>query len=253
VLLERHFIYFPARGLSATPAEWGLPFEEARFGLGGRLHGWFIPGPSDVTLLWFHGNAGTIALRLPWLERLRAHLGVSVFIFDYQGYGLSEGQPSEENTYADARAALAYLRARPDVDPGRVVYFGKSLGGAVAVQLATEEPPHRLVIQSTFTSVPHLARRHYPFVPGALIRTRYASLDKIGRVRAPLLIVHGDGDPIVPPEHARLLYEAAAEPKRLLMVEGAGHNDVLERGGRPYLDALRAFCCEDGSASRARS
>jgi uncharacterized protein len=112
----------------------------------------------------------------------------------------------------------------------------------VAVQLAAEQPPHRLAIQSAFTSVPHLARRYYPFLPGFLLRTRYASIEKIGRVRAPVLIAHGDADDIVPIAHGRALYEAAPEPKRLLVIEGAMHNDVLDVGGARYLDVLREFC-----------
>jgi fermentation-respiration switch protein FrsA (DUF1100 family) len=243
LLFEHQFIYFPSREVVGTPADLGLPFEEARFGPGGQLHGWFIPGSSPVTFLWFHGNAGNVSHRLDWLRELRSRLGVSLFIFDYQGYGLSGGQPSEESTYGDARAALAYLRSRPDVDAERIVYFGKSLGGAVAIQLATEQPPYRVIAQSTFTSLLDIGRLHYPFLPvSAILRTRYASIEKIDQVKAPLLVVHGADDDVVPLAQAQHIFEAAVEPKRLFVVEAAGHNDVIPLGGEPYFQLLREFC-----------
>lgn len=243
IAFEHSFIYFPSRDLVATPKSIGLAFEDARFGPDGRLHGWFVPGAGPLTILWFHGNGGNISHRLEWLSRVRSRLGANVFIFDYQGYGLSGGQPAEDNTYEDARAALAFLQARADVDPQRIVYYGKSLGGPIAVQLATETPPYRLILQSSFTSIQDMARLHYPFLPvGRFLRTRYASLDKIGRVQAPTLVVHGEVDETVPPQHARLLFEAAAEPKRLFLVEGAGHNDLAAIGGARYLEVMREFC-----------
>jgi fermentation-respiration switch protein FrsA (DUF1100 family) len=252
VAFEHSFIYFPSRDLVATPRKWQLPYEEVRFGEDGRLHGWFIQGSNPVTFLWLHGNAGNISHRLEWLHTLYSRLGVNVLLFDYQGYGLSAGRPSEENSYEDARQALAYLRSRTDVDPERIVYYGKSLGAAVAVQLATEARPYRLVINAAFTSIADMARLHYPFLPiGPLIRTRYASIDKIEHVTAPVLVVHGAADEIVPLAHARRLYEAASDPKRLLVIDGAGHNDLLPTGGLRYLDALNEFCAlEEGSWPR---
>jgi uncharacterized protein len=249
--LEHSFIYFPARQLVGQPADLGLPFESVRFGPLGRLHGWFIPGPGPLSLIWLHGNAGNIAHRLPWVKELRNRLGLNVFIFDYRGYGLSDGSPSEENTYQDARDALAYLRSRSDVEPERIVYFGKSLGGAIALQLATEEAPYRLVLQSTFTSLLDLARLHYPFIPIGLLRSRYASIEKIGSLEVPLLIVHGSDDEIVPLEQARRLYAAANEPKRLFVLEGARHNTILDEGGAPYYAALRAFLTDPPGTLRS--
>jgi hypothetical protein len=245
-------IFFPTRTLVATPATVGLPFEEARFGTDGRLHGWFVPGTgaSGITLLWFHGNAGNISHRVELMRRLRDGLGANVFIFDYQGYGLSGGRPTEAATKEDAREAVAYLHARADIDAERIVYFGKSIGAAVAVELATEAPPHRLIAQSAFTSIRDMARLHYPLLPiGPFLRTRYATLEQIGRVRAPVLIVHGDRDDIAPLEHAQRLYDAAGEPKRLAVIERAGHNDLIEVGGWLYLDLLREFIWSDPERS----
>jgi uncharacterized protein len=243
VAFEDRFIFFPSREIMSTPARVGVPFEEVRFGPDGRLHGWFVPGTAGPTFLWFHGNAGNISHRVAMMELIRRELGVSIFIFDYQGYGRSAGRASEPATHEDARAALTYLRSRPDVDQGRIVYFGKSLGAAVATRLATEDPPYRLIVQSAFTSVSEMARLHYPFLPiGRLLSTRFDTHERIGNVRAPVLIIHGDRDEIVPLDHAQLLYGAAAEPKRLFVVRGAGHNDVIDVGGRQYLDVLREFC-----------
>ena len=246
---EERFIFFPSPSLVATPAEVGLPHEDVWFGEEGRLHGWFVPGSSGVTLLWFHGNAGNVSHRVDLMRRLHGTLGASIFIFDYQGYGQSRGKPSEAALTADARAALAYLERRPDVDPSRIVYFGKSIGAAVAIELATVAPPSRLVVQSAFTSIPDMGRLHYPFLPiGKWLATRFPNLERIGHVRAPILIVHGDRDDVAPLEHARRLYEAADEPKRILVVAGAGHNDVIQVGGRAYLETFERFLGEDRGA-----
>jgi hypothetical protein len=243
-VIERSFIYFPERELIGDPADFGLPFDDVSFtaGDGVRLHGWFAPGESGVTWLWCHGNAGNISHRLENLRLLHDELGVSVFIFDYRGYGRSEGSPSEEGTYRDAEAALAHVLSRPDVDPERIVYFGRSLGAAVAVELATRRPPFALILESPLPSIAELARHHYPFLPvGGLLRTKYDSLSKIGRVRVPLLVLHGDQDEVIPFEAGRKLFEAANEPKRFYAIRGAGHNDTYIVGGREYFRALREF------------
>jgi len=273
-VIERSFIYFPERELIGDPAELGLAFDDAYFtaGDGVRLHGWFVPGAGGTaeqssigtelrseavplfqgsnvpaalggaTWLWFHGNAGNISDRLENLRLLHDELGVNVFIFDYRGYGRSEGSPSEQGTYRDAEAALAYALSRPDVDAERIVYFGRSLGSAVAVELATRRPPFALILESPFTSMADLARQHYRFLPATgLIRTKYDSLSKIGSVRAPLLVLHGDQDDIVPFEAGKRLFEAASEPKRFYTIRGAGHNDTYVAGGREYFRALREF------------
>ena len=242
VPFENRLFFHPKRELVGTPAERGIPFAEVWFGPDATLHGWFIPGRRAVTVLWLHGNWGNISHRLDLLERLYQSLGASFFLFDYHGYGRSGGAESEETMYADARAALAYLRSRPDTADDRIVYFGKSLGTAVAVQLAVEEPPDRLVLQSGFTSIQDVASGRVPVLPlGALLHTRFPTIERVDRVRTPILVIHGDRDAVVPLAHGRLLYEAAAEPKCLLIIEGAGHDDVAAIGGRRYLELLREF------------
>lgn len=243
-VIERSFIYFPDRDLVGDPGDFGLPFDDVSFAASDdvQLHGWFVPGQEDVTWLWFHGNAGNISDRLENLELLHDELGVSVFLFDYRGYGRSEGSPSEEGTYRDGEAALAYLRSRADVDPDRIVYFGRSLGAGVAVELALGEPPFALILESPVPSIPELARRHYPFLPvWPLIGTKYDSKGKIDKVAAPLLVLHGDEDDVVPFAAGRELFEAANEPKEFYTIRGAGHNDTYLVGGEEYFGVLQRF------------
>lgn len=231
-------LYFPERGLHTTPAAAGLAYRDVAFGTedGERLHGWWIPATrSRGHVLHCHGNAGSIADRL-FEAQMVTTLGLDVFLFDYRGYGRSSGRPHEQGTYRDARAARAALLAQAGVDERRILYVGESLGGAVATWLALEAPPRGLLLRSTFTSVRAMARVHYGFVPAALVPNAYATIDCIGRLRCPVLIVHGSQDEIVPFAQAEALLAAAAEPKRLVPIEGAGHNDIL--GFPAYARAL---------------
>ena len=133
-MLDQHFLYFPTRELIGSPADYGIAFEDVYFDTadGRRLHGWYVPGDGDVTLLWHHGNGGNISHRLPDIDLFHRELGVNILIYDYRGYGNSAGTPSEEGLYRDAEAALRHLQSREDVDPAKIVYFGRSLGVAIA-------------------------------------------------------------------------------------------------------------------------
>ncbi|MCU0293451.1 MAG: alpha/beta hydrolase [Thermoanaerobaculaceae bacterium] len=263
MLLEGSMLYFPAR---FPVGEWdtaglgrrlGCRFEDLSFTTedGRRLHGWWVhppAGPEPVAedgpvLLYFHGNAGNLTHRAGTVATM-ARLGLQVLIFDYRGYGRSEGRPSEHGLYQDARAAWRVLTVERGISPGRIVLYGKSLGGGVAVQLATEVRPAGLVLQSTFSSVPDLAAFHYPFVPRALVRTRMESARKLPGVRCPVLIVHSRDDEIVPFAHAERLLAAAPEPRQLLAIEGAGHNDTFAAGGERLLAALSRFAREPTAA-----
>ena len=250
-LLDRHFVFFPERRLDGTPADVGLDFEDVFFtasdGVG--LHGWFFPGESETTLLWFHGNAGNISHRISNMVLLRRQLGVSVFIFDYRGYGRSEGTVSEQGTYLDAEAALDYLRSRRDVDVAQnLVFYGRSLGAGVAVEMATRHPARAIILETPFTSIPAMGKTAYPYLPVGLlvrfIRSRYDSLSKITSVRSPVMVLHGDRDEIVPLELAEELFDAANEPKRFYTIEGAGHNDTHLMGGPAYYDAIARFLAD---------
>ena len=246
-VLERYFIYFPEQALAATPSEAGLAYEDVSFTTedGVTLHGWFVPGRGDVTWLWFHGNAGNISHRLGNLKQLHDRLGVNVFLFDYRGYGQSQGTPSEKGLYLDAEAALAYLNSREDVRSDRIVYFGRSLGAAVAVDLAGHQPAYGLILESPLPSIAFVARQVYPLLPAwfvqRILRARYDALSKIADVAVPLLVLHGDQDDIVPLDAGRRLFEAAQEPKQFHVIPGAGHNDTYVVGGGPYFAVLASF------------
>jgi fermentation-respiration switch protein FrsA (DUF1100 family) len=257
VFFENSMIYYPTRypdGMwdtgrvgDAIPGTVEDHFFATADGL--RLHGWWCRpaeaefGTAQMLLLWFHGNAGNLSDRADLMVRL-ARLPVQVFIVDYRGYGRSEGRPSEQGLYRDADAAWRYLVSERRVRPGQIVVFGKSLGGVPAVDLATRVNPAGLILESTFTSVPDMAARHFPFIPGALIRSRMDSLSKIADIRVPKLHIHSPSDEVVPYQLGKRLYEAAATPKRFYEVDGAGHNETYIVGGPRYFRTIRAFVDE---------
>jgi pimeloyl-ACP methyl ester carboxylesterase len=237
-LLNR-LLYFPSRELLSEPS---VPFDDLECATedGERLHGWWVPATREPRLghvLLLHGNAGNIGDRVPHVELL-AGAGFDVLAFDYRGYGRSSGRPEEQGTYRDARAALAALLRHDGVDPARVVYLGESLGGAIALELALFSPPAGLVLQSTFTSIRDMARLHYPFIPRAAVPDAYPSLRLVTGLRAPLLCVHGERDPIVPLQYGEALFDAAPEPKTMHVLRGVGHNDVIARAGDEWVDAI---------------
>lgn len=253
MLFEKSLIFFPAPDSlpiqnSGTVA--GCYFTDYVFLTedGVRLHSrWFrsgtspdaAPAPRKV-MLFFHGNAGNLSGRTEFMVRLAA-LGVEVLIIDYRGYGHSEGRPSEKGIYRDARAAWEFLVDEHEIAPENIVLFGKSLGGAVAIDLATDVQPAGLIVQSSFTSVPAMAARHYPFVPAFALRTKMDSLSKISSINCPKLFIHSTHDEIVPYEMGRRLFGAADSPKTFFEVVGAGHNETLAVGGEPYLESIRDF------------
>jgi fermentation-respiration switch protein FrsA (DUF1100 family) len=253
-VLERQFIFFPMTQVELTPANLGIPFDDVYFMTqdGHSLNGWFIPAPagdaaadtgnSDITLLWFHGNAGNIGHRVDDLALFHHLLGVNVFIFDYRGYGNSQGKPSERGVYQDAHASLAYLVDRPDVDPEHIVYYGRSLGAAVAVELALHHRPHGMVLYSPFTSLADMGAELYAFSPVRLLAgSRLDSLARIGQYHGPLLVIHGEADEIIPIEQGEHLFAAANEPKSFYPLPGVGHNDGLADAGPGFWNVCRRF------------
>ena len=245
--LEKRFVFFPTRELECTPDQMRLSYEDVFFNTedGVRLHGWFVPGTTDFTWLWFHGNGGNVGHRVTEMALLHQTLGMSLLIFDYRGYGNSQGTPSEQGTYLDARAALHYLQERSDVDPQRIIYFGHSLGTAVAVELSAAIGPLGLILVSPFASVRDMARIVFPLLPfGWLVRDKYNSLTRIKAIRCPLLILHGDQDELVPFSQAEKLFLAANPPKQFKLLSGTGHNDTFEASGPVYWETLREFVGE---------
>jgi fermentation-respiration switch protein FrsA (DUF1100 family) len=220
-------------------------------GDGVRLHGWLCtperceggvgkPLKTDSVLLWFHGNAGNINYRYDML-RAMIELPVKIFIIDYRGYGKSEGKPTEPGLYMDARAAWDYLVDERRVPADNIIIFGKSLGGAPAIDLAAKVEPAGLVVQSSFTSAGDMAATLLPFLPRFFLHTKMDSLSKISGVRCPKLFIHSRQDEVVPYDLGRRLYEAAPEPKEFYEVKGAPHNSTYIVGGKPYFEALRRF------------
>lgn len=208
-----------------------------------RLGAWFVPGLGPLprqTVVVFNGNAGHREYRVPLAAALH-RLGLQVLLTDYRGYGGNGGAPTEEGLAADARAARAYLLSRPDVDPARIVYFGESLGAAVAVRLAVEHPPAALILRSPFASLADIGAYHYRLLPvRLLLRDRFASLDLAPRLRSPVLVVAGTRDAIVPIDHTRRLYDALAGPKQLVEI-AADHNDRALLDGEEMLGAISRF------------
>jgi fermentation-respiration switch protein FrsA (DUF1100 family) len=241
-VMERRFLYFPIRQMDAEPADYGLRFEELDLTSsdGVRLRGWWIRSKGERVVLLFHGNGGNVSHRLERAKVFAEELGVDLFLVDYRGYGLSEGTPSERGLYRDGLAIYDAARER-GFPPDRIVLHGESLGCAVAVEVALERPASGLALETPFLSVPALARKHYPFVPAFLIRSRFDAASKIDRVTAPKLFLVAERDEIAPPAQGRALFELAAPPKELFVIPGAGHNDTYVVGGRPYLDAWRRF------------
>ncbi len=245
--LERRFIFFPSSDIVSTPDDVGLAYEDVFFTTsdGLRLHAWFVPGTTDITLLWFHGNGGNISHRTDDLAMFRHRLGMNLMIIDYRGYGRSDGKPSEQGTYRDARAALRYLEGMPGVSPERIVYFGRSLGAAVAVELAVDRPPLALVLVSPFASIGDMARIAFPRLPvGWLVRNKYNSLARVAKIQRPLLILHGDRDETVPISQGEKLFAAANPPKRFQVLLGTGHNDSLAGGETDHWEVLEEFLAE---------
>lgn len=233
-LFQSKLIYFPSRGIEATPKDLGLPYEDVRLTAadGVTISAWFVPHrDARATILFFHGNAGNNSHRVAELKVLH-HLGFSTMIVDYRGYGLSEGHPTEKGTYHDADAAWIYLTGQRGIPPESIVLFGESLGGAVAIDLAARVSPGALVAQSTFTSLGDVGAIHYPLLPVRLIlQHRYESVHKVSRVRCPKLFIHSTDDSLVPFHNGRALYEAASPPKEFLETPGE-HNS----GGFMYSD-----------------
>jgi fermentation-respiration switch protein FrsA (DUF1100 family) len=204
-----------------------------------RLHAWFVPGSKDTAVLVLNGNAGHRAHRAPLAEAL-SNKGFSVLLLDYRGYGGNPGSPSEAGLASDARAARAWLEGRPEVD--RITYFGESLGAAVAVSLAMEEPPEALVLRSPFTSLAEVGRVHYPYLPVRLLLwDRYEAIVGVGSLEVPTLVIAGERDGIVPVEQSRAVFEAAREPKRLVVIPGADHNDHELLAGERLVEEVVAF------------
>ncbi|OGI41607.1 MAG: hypothetical protein A2140_00130 [Candidatus Muproteobacteria bacterium RBG_16_62_13] len=252
---QEAMVYFPSRKMAGDPQRLGWTVQAVRFETDDDLllSGWYIPAPCESrpaapceprgVVLFSHGNAGNISHRLDTIMLFR-EMGLDVFIFDYRGYGESDGRPTEAGTYKDIAAAWRHLVVGRGIAPKRILLYGESLGGAVATWLAVRERPAALVLVSTFTSTPDLGAQLYPWLPiRRLARIHYDSRSRLGKVRAPLLIFHSRDDEIVAYSHAEQLLAAANEPKRLVTLIG-DHNGGLFRSLERVREELRRFLDE---------
>lgn len=229
---EHANVYQPNRKLEGSPADVGLPFEDVTLATDDsvKVHGWFIPAPTNspragFVVLVSHGNAGNISHRTALAGLLRRH-GVAVLLYDYRGYGRSEGRPSEDGTYRDALAFYGWLKQR-GFAPEKILSYGESLGGGIASELARRERVGGLILQSAFTSIPDVGAELFPFLPVRLLSTiRYATRERLSQIHVPVLVIHSPQDEIVKFGHAEKNFAAANEPK-LLVTLGGSHNDGL--------------------------
>jgi len=250
---QAHFIFRPERIIFKTPAEYQLPFEDVYVkvndgnGKNERIHAWWIPAenPSDRTLLYLHGSALNIGANITHARRFH-QMGFSVFLISYRGYGKSDGTfPTEAQVYADAQAAWTYLIEQKGIDPKAIFIYGHSLGGAVTIQLAIDNPAAGgLIVEAAFTSIADMARRipKYRIFPLELIvHERFDSIEKVSRLQPPVLYIHGTDDKLVPSEMSSELYKRTASSKQLKFIPGGGHNNSASVGGDEYLQAVKNF------------
>jgi len=243
---QHNLLYLPTRQIEATPAAIGLNYEPLTLITSDaeRLDAWFIPaGPARGAILFCHGNAGNISHRLDSI-RVFHELGLSVLIFDYRGYGQSTGKPTEKGTYRDVDAAWQYLVEQRAIAPEHIILFGRSLGAAIAADLASRQTTAGVILESGFTSVPDVAARLYPWLPVYwLSRYRYNSREKLADIHSPILIVHSPDDEIILYSNGEQLFEAANEPKQFLELRGS-HSDGFMLSGDRYIRGLDLFINE---------
>ena len=236
-------VYYPTKDIEGTPADIGLKYEEITLRTKDRvnLSVWYVPAKNERGVVLFcHGNAGNISHRLDSI-RIFHDLGLSVLIFDYRGYGRSEGSPTEEGTYLDAESAWEYLVNVKGARPEKIILFGRSLGSAVAAELALRHPAAGIIIESGFKSIPALGAKFFPYLPIRLIsRFQYSTIDKVSMINMPKLFIHSPQDEMIPYEHGAALFEKAAEPKEFLQITG-GHNEGFLTSGKIYTDGLNRF------------
>jgi fermentation-respiration switch protein FrsA (DUF1100 family) len=240
-LFERAFIFYPERQLHGSPSDDGMEYQDVTLqGLDGiTVHGWFIPGLGKAVVLFFHGNGGNISHRIEKIRHL-FYPEISSLMIDYHGYGKSHGKPSEEACYLDALTSWEYLVSGRHFEPNQIILFGESLGGAVAVDLATRKDVGAMILESTFPNIGLVANRFFPGL-SVLLKRKFDSLSKISGVHVPLLQLHGDQDDLVPYELGQRLFEAANRPKEFFTIKGAHHNDTYEIGGEAYFQAIHEF------------
>ena len=247
---QQRLMFFPMHKLEHTPSLYQLNYQDVWIpvsksgGQSDRIHGWWIPAekPDAPVMLYFHHNAINIGANVS--QGLQFHkLGYSIFLFDYRGFGQSEGAfPTESHLYEDAQAAWNYLTQERKLSPNRIVIYGHSVGGAIAIDLAAKHPEAAaLIVQSSFTSMRDMTKRFgvYWFLPIELVlRQRFESLEKMKSIKMPVLIMTGTEDIQIPVEMGERLYAAAPGSKQLIIIQGGGHDNHLSE---PYKQRVKQF------------
>lgn len=243
-LKQNKLLYRPYKKIELTPSFFEIDFEEVFFYTSDniKLNAWYIPSRTKTckTLLFCHGNSGNISHRLESIKIFH-NLGLNVFIFDYRGYGKSEGYPTENGTYKDGEAAWHYLIKKKNCTPENIIIFGRSLGGAIAVELATKFNPGKVIVESSFTSITDMAKKLIPlFSISFLIKNKYLSYKKINNIKCSALIIHSKDDSLVPFEHGIKLFKKIKSQKQFLEIIGS-HNEGFLLSGDKYIDGLQNF------------
>lgn len=239
---EHKSLYFPTKEIEFVPGDIGLPYEDVYLDTsdGIKLNAWFVPAKDpEWTVLFCHGNGGNIGHRIDKIEILNK-LGLDIFIFDYRGYGKSSGRPSEQGLYRDAKAAYDYLVYRKRILPERIIVYGESLGGAVAVDLTTKRKTKALITESVFSSTKDVAKVVYPFFPAFIISSKFDAVSKIKNITTPILIIHSRGDEIIPFDQSLKLLKASPEPKKHLVLKGS-HNTCYQDSKDLYISGILEF------------
>ena len=254
--LKNFFLFHPSSTVNVTPAVYELAYEDIRFGgeSGTLLHGWYIPGPGDVIFIWFHGNGGNIQNRLEHAYLMHTHVGGSHLLFDYQGYGLSHGRPSIPGIISDGRAAIRLIQERGWSKGKRLVFFGESLGGAVAIALAVdpalEVRPEHIILEAPFYSLHAMGQSLLLLRPLAfLVKDDLNSARLIPKLTVPLLVIHGTRDGLVPFQQGRDLYELAPPPKQFYEISGGEHVGLYRVAGQRYFQTIHDFVADEPSPS----
>ena len=240
--IERHSIYFPMKDVFGDPSLIGLAYEDVYFSTrdGKSLNGWFIAADkAKSTIILFHGNAGNIGHRLEKIMIFN-DLGLNVFVFDYRGYGKSLGAPSESGLYKDAEAAYDYLTKERGIPQDEIIFYGESIGGAVAVHLAEEKSVRALITEETFSSIKDMSGLAYPFIPHFIFSSKFDSVSKIKTISCPKLIIHSVDDEIVPFWMGKRLFNEAAPPKTFLEIRGS-HNTAFLESKEKFSAGLKSF------------
>ncbi len=244
-IFQSKLIYFPSKNVDINPKTIGLEYESIMFESNDKtkLHAWYIPKKdAKITLFFLHGNGGNISHRLDSIKFFNS-LGMNVFIFDYRGYGNSEGNANEKNTYDDAKTAWRYLLKNKNIKDKDIILFGRSLGGTIAAKLGSELKPKAIILESTFSTTKELASDMFPFFPKFLIHFKYETTKYLKNINYPILIVHSEDDNIIPFKYGEAVFKNANEPKTFVKIRG-DHNYGFIKSKHIYIPALKKFLQE---------